>query len=232
MTQIDFKSLKELSPFELKQYIDDHHFTAEQKVQIFEHYHSTHKDTTNIYSRKENIKSIKKDVDYVHMFTRNFQQLAELDISKNELKVIARILNIMEFGNCFHISQAKLCRDLDIKKSNMSLVFKKLKRKGIIIDKDGDLFMNSNIFLKGQAHSINAKQRPNVKKAQVFVVDEKERFENVYNFRSDTDESNNIDSNSEPSTDNKYLKLQSPEKIPECLFEKTEESIFYQKYFI
>ncbi|MGE1398899.1 DNA-binding protein [Klebsiella pneumoniae] len=232
MTQIDFKSLKELSPFELKQYIDDHHFTAEQKVQIFEHYHSTHKDTTNIYSRKENIKSIKKDVDYVHMFTRNFQQLAELDISKNELKVIARILNIMEFGNCFHISQAKLCRDLDIKKSNMSLVFKKLKRKGIIIDKDGDLFMNSNIFLKGQAHSINAKQRPNVKKAQVFVVDEKERFENVYNFRSDTDEGNNIDSNSEPSTDNKYLKLQSPEKIPECLFEKTQESIFYQKYFI
>ncbi len=110
MTQIDFKSLSSLSPFQLTQYIDDHHFTTEQKVQIFEHYHSTHKDITNIYSRKENIKSIKKDVDYVHMFTKNFQQLAELDISKNELKVIARILNIMEFGNCFHISQAKLCR--------------------------------------------------------------------------------------------------------------------------
>lgn len=170
MTQIDFNALSDLSPFQLTQYIDDHHFTSEQKVLIFEHYHSTHKDTTNIYSRKENIKSIKKYVDYVHMFTKNFQQLAELDISKNELKVIARILNIMEFGNCFHISQAKLCRDLDIKKSNMSLVFKKLKKKGIIIDKDGDLFMNSNIFLKGQAHSINAKQRPNVKKAQGFIV--------------------------------------------------------------
>ncbi|WP_446668415.1 hypothetical protein [Klebsiella pneumoniae] len=116
MVQIDFKSLNDLSPFELKQYIAEHHFTSEQKVQIFEHYYSTHKDITNIYSRKENIKSIKKDVDYVHMFTKNFQQLAELDISKNELKVIARILNIMEFGNCFHISQAKLCRDLDIKK--------------------------------------------------------------------------------------------------------------------
>lgn len=201
MTQIDFKSLSSLSPFQLTQYIDDHHFTTEQKVQIFEHYHSTHKDITNIYSRKENIKSIKKDVDYVHMFTKNFQQLAELDISKNELKVIARILNIMEFGNCFHISQAKLCRELDIKKSNMSLVFKKLKKKGIIIDKEGDLFMNSNIFLKGQAHSINAKQRPNVKKAQGFVVDEKERFENVYTFRTDTDENNDVDSNSQLSTD-------------------------------
>ena len=221
MTQIDFKSLSSLSPFQLTQYIDDHHFTTEQKVQIFEHYHSTHKDITNIYSRKENIKSIKKDVDYVHMFTKNFQQLAELDISKNELKVIARILNIMEFGNCFHISQAKLCRELDIKKSNMSLVFKKLKKKGIIIDKEGDLFMNSNIFLKGQAHSINAKQRPNVKKAQGFVVVEKERFENVYTFRTDTDENNDVDSNSQLSTDDEVLFLQRP-KIPECLFNEVE----------
>ncbi|HDG9829962.1 TPA: DNA-binding protein [Raoultella ornithinolytica] len=221
MTQIDFKSLNSLSPFQLTQYIDDHHFTTEQKVQIFEHYHSTHKDITNIYSRKENIKSIKKDVDYVHMFTKNFQQLAELDISKNELKVIARILNIMEFGNCFHISQAKLCRELDIKKSNMSLVFKKLKKKGIIIDKEGDLFMNSNIFLKGQAHSINAKQRPNVKKAQGFVVDEKERFENVYTFRTDTDENNDVDSNSQLSTDDEVLSLQH-HKIPEGLFNEVE----------
>ena len=78
------------------------------------------------------------------------------------------------------ISHRQSYAELDIKKSNMSLVFKKLKKKGIIIDKEGDLFMNSNIFLKGQAYSINAKQRPNVKKAQGFVVDEKERFENVY----------------------------------------------------
>ncbi|MGJ7109806.1 DNA-binding protein [Morganella morganii] len=221
MMQIDFTSLGSLSPFQLTQYIDENHFTTEQKVQIFEHYYSTHKDTTNIYSRKENIKSIKKDVDYVHMFTKNFQQLAELDISKNELKVIARILNIMEFGNCFHISQAKLCRDLDIKKSNMSLVFKKLKSKGIIIDKDGDLFMNSNIFLKGQAHSINAKQRPNVKKAQGFVVDEKERFENVYTFKPDSDDNSNMDINSKTSADDEYLSLEAPE-ISECLFDEEE----------
>lgn len=221
MTKIDFQSLSSLSPFQLTQYIDDHHFTNEQKVQIFEHYHSTHKDITNIYSRKENIKSIRKDVDYVHMFTKNFQQLAELDISKNELKVIARILNIMEFGNCFHISQAKLCRDLDIKKSNMSLVFKKLKNKGIIIDREGDLFMNSNIFLKGQAHSINAKQRPNVKKAQVFTVDEKETFENVYTFRPDSDDNRDMGNNSETSANDENLSLEVLE-IPACLFEEAE----------
>ncbi len=140
MTTIDFKHLHELSSFQLQQYIDDNNFTPEQRLQIFEHYHSKHKDTTNIYHRKENIKSIKKDVDYVHLFTKNFECLAELDITKSELKVIAKILNKMEFGNLFHISQAALCRDLGIGKSNMSLIFKKLKTKGIIIDKDGDLF--------------------------------------------------------------------------------------------
>lgn len=197
MTTIDFTAVNDLSPFELKLYIDDHDFNNEQKVQVFEYYYSTHRDTTNIYTRKENIKSIKKDIDYVHMFTRNFQQLADLDISKNELKVIARILNIMEFGNCFHISQAKLCRELDIKKSNMSLVFKKLKSKGIIIDRGGDLFMNSNIFLKGQAHSINAKQRPNVRKAQKFNVNENVVFENVYTFHTET--SINDGKNNDPS---------------------------------
>ena len=112
MTIIDFKHLHELSSFQLQQYLDDNDFTPEQRLQIFEHYHSRHKDTTNVYQRKENIKSIKKDVDYVHLFTKNFECLAELDITKSELKVIAKILNKMEFGNLFHISQATLCRDL------------------------------------------------------------------------------------------------------------------------
>ena len=67
------------------------------------------------------------------------------------------ILNKMEFGNCFHVSQVKLCKELGMKKSNMSIMFKKLKSKNIIIDRDGDLFMNSNIFLKGQYYSINKK---------------------------------------------------------------------------
>ncbi|WP_121514281.1 DNA-binding protein, partial [Brenneria goodwinii] len=171
-------------------YIDDNNFTPEQRLQIFEHYHSRHKDTTNIYQRKENIKSIKKDVDYVHLFTKNFECLAELDITKSELKVIAKILNKMEFGNLFHISQAALCRDLGIGKSNMSLIFKKLKTKGIIIDKDGDLFMNSNIFLKGQAHSINKRQRPNVKKAQGFNANNEPAFNNVYAFNQTNDSDN------------------------------------------
>ncbi|MBX9448130.1 hypothetical protein [Dickeya chrysanthemi] len=220
MSIIDFKHLHELSSFQLQQYIDDNNFTPEQRLQIFEHYHSKHKDTTNIYQRKENIKSIKKDVDYVHLFTKNFECLAELDITKTELKVIAKILNKMEFGNLFHISQAALCRDLGIGKSNMSLIFKKLKTKGIIIDKDGDLFMNSNIFLKGQAHSINMKQRPNVKKAQGFNANNEPAFDNVYTFNQTND------SNNQP-TEGTTASAQ-PKKPENCSDKETDPALTLQ----
>lgn len=220
MSIIDFKHLHELSSFQLQQYIDDNNFTPEQRLQIFEHYHSKHKDTTNIYQRKENIKSIKKDVDYVHLFTKNFECLAELDITKTELKVIAKILNKMEFGNLFHISQAALCRDLGIGKSNMSLIFKKLKTKWIIIDKDGDLFMNSNIFLKGQAHSINMKQRPNVKKAQGFNANNEPAFDNVYTFNQ------TIDSNNQP-TEGTTASAQ-PKKPENCSDNETDPALTLQ----
>ncbi len=47
--------------------------------------------------------------------------------------------------------------------------------------------MNSNIFLKGQYHTINEKQRPNVQKAQVFNVDDNPVFHNVYSYHSEND---------------------------------------------
>ncbi|MDJ4921044.1 DNA-binding protein [Salmonella enterica] len=229
MTIIDFKHLHELSSFQLQQYIDDNNFTPEQRLQIFEHYHSRHKDTTNIYQRKENIKSIKKDVDYVHLFTKNFECLAELDITKNELKVIAKILKKMEFGNLFHISQAALCRDLGIGKSNMSLIFKKLKTKGIIIDKDGDLFMNSNIFLKGQAHSINMRQRPNVKKAQGFEANNKPAFDNVYTFNqtnnSDNQHTSEMNTTEQPRTLDSGSNKETEPALP-LQYPKTAEPVY------
>ncbi|WP_268064871.1 hypothetical protein [Citrobacter sp. W8] len=81
--------------------------------------------------------------------------------------------------------------------------------------------MNSNIFLKGQAHSINAKQRPNVKKAQGFVVDEKEAFENVYTFQSNTDECSDEEDKNQSITDNAGLVLQ-PAVINDSLFDEVE----------
>lgn len=53
--------------------------------------------------------------------------------------------------------------------------------------------------------------------AQLFIVDEKKTFENVYQFRPEANDSNN----SEIVEDNEDLSLLLPE-MPEFLFEETE----------
>ena len=46
--------------------------------------------------------------DFVLAFTSNLRQLAELNISQNELKIITYILEIMEFGNLICINQSAI----------------------------------------------------------------------------------------------------------------------------
>ncbi|EGL1721527.1 hypothetical protein IP321_004951 [Salmonella enterica] len=53
--------------------------------------------------------------------------------------------------------------------------------------------------------------------AQLFIVDGKKTFENVYQFRPEANDSNN----SEIVEDNEDLPLLPPE-MPEFLFEETE----------
>lgn len=232
MQDINFKIIERMTPEQLQDYIDKNHFSDTQALKIYQHHNKNHKNEMRYIARKEGIRSIAKGTDYVHMFTKNFEQLANMDISSNELKVIAKILNKMEFGNCFHISQAKLCQELNIKKSNMSIIFKKLKSKAIIIDKDGDLFMNSNIFLKGQYHTINEKQRPNVQKAQVFNVDDNPVFQNVYSYHSENDinesQSEKDNFSSQDQAESITPVLNSPPEIPKDKGNE-ENNVFYME---
>ena len=86
--------------------------------------------------------------DFVLAFTSNLRQLAELNISQNELKIITYILEIMEFGNLICINQSAIAKELGLAKSNVSYTFKKLRSKNILIEKNGHLFMNSSLFQK------------------------------------------------------------------------------------
>jgi len=232
MQNINFKIIERMTPEQLQDYIDKNHFSDTQALKIYQHHNKNHKNEMRYIARKEGIRSITKGIDYVHMFTKNFEQLANMDISSNELKVIAKILNKMEFGNCFHVSQAKLCKELNIKKSNMSIIFKKLKSKSIIIDKDGDLFMNSNIFLKGQYHTINEKQRPNVQKAQVFNVADNPMFHNVYSYHSKNDINESLSETenfaSQDQDESTKPVLIPPQEKPEDNGTE-EDNVFYMK---
>ena len=70
------------------------------------------------------IKSNCKKADFVLAFTSNLRQLAELNISQNELKVITYILEVMEFGNLICINQSAIAKELGLAKSNVSYTFK------------------------------------------------------------------------------------------------------------
>ncbi len=51
---------------------------------------------------------------YVFAFTSNFRVFSDLDISKNEFRVLTYILEYMEFGNLINLSQSSLCKALNI----------------------------------------------------------------------------------------------------------------------
>jgi DNA-binding MarR family transcriptional regulator len=114
--------------------------------------------------------------DFVLAFTSNLRQLAELNISQNELKIITYILEIMEFGNLISINQSVIAKELGLAKSNVSYTFKKLRNKNILIEKNGHLFMNSSLFQKGLSHSLTTERRENLKNAQVTQIGENKQL--------------------------------------------------------
>jgi hypothetical protein len=115
--------------------------------------------------------------DFVLAFTSNLRQLAELNISQNELKVITYILEVMEFGNLISINQTVIAKELGVAKSNISYTFKKLRSKNILIENNGHLFMNSALFQKGLSHSLTTERRDNLKKSQATKIGDNKQLD-------------------------------------------------------
>lgn len=121
--------------------------------------------TATIHIKADKRKATIKE-EFVIAYTQNLRELAELKISPTELKIIAYILEIMEFGNLICLSQKQMSINLGISKTNISYHYNKLKDKGILIEKDGHTYMNSKIFQKGLTHSLKTELRDNLKLAQ------------------------------------------------------------------
>lgn len=154
MSLAQVKHIEDIQDFEFSEELSD-------KVKTLQE-HGNVKVTTIVQEDKK--LSLKQE--FVMAFTSNLRALAELNISQSELKVITYILEIMEFGNLIGLNQSQIARDLDMKKSNMSVIFKKLTEKGVLVKEKGHLFMNSNLFAKGLNHKLNSEKRENLRKAQ------------------------------------------------------------------
>ncbi len=111
--------------------------------------------------------------DFVIAFTANLNKLVEIGVNQTELKVILYILEVMEYGNLISLNQRAICKALDLKPSNVSQIFKKLKAKKVLIeDENKSLYMNSNLFAKGLSHRLDKEKRENMKKNQSNLFDE------------------------------------------------------------
>lgn len=74
----------------------------------------------------------------------------------------------MEYGNLINLNQAAVCSALNMKKSNVSLIFKKLKEKMVLIeDNEKNLYVNSNLVMKGLKHKLDKTRMKNLRTAQV-----------------------------------------------------------------
>jgi len=61
-----------------------------------------------------------------------------------------------------------VCIALDMKSSNVSAIFRKLKEKDVLVfDDEKNMYINSNLVMKGLKHRLAADKRENLKKSQV-----------------------------------------------------------------
>lgn len=117
--------------------------------------------------QSDNKVSIKND--FVILFLENFDRLiTQLKLTTTELRVLIYILKKMEYGNLLTLNQKSVCLALDMKSSNVSAVFKKLKEKEVLVfDDEKNMYVNSNLVMKGLKHRLSSEKRDNLKKSQV-----------------------------------------------------------------
>lgn len=88
---------------------------------------------------------------YALLFHTAFlQTINDYNLTLNDVKVMLKIIEYMKFGNLVHLSWSKVAEDLNIKRNNITRHVSKLKQAKLIIDDDGNIFLNPQIIAKGK----------------------------------------------------------------------------------
>ena len=110
--------------------------------------------------------SIAKGAGYCLAFLSNFRQLLAAGTTTHEMKVVAYVLERMEYGNLVSLSQTAMANDFGCSRQAISKHFKSLEKRGFFVRKDGHLFVNSTIFAKGLATRMDKERRQHLTAAQ------------------------------------------------------------------
>ena len=88
---------------------------------------------------------------------------------------------MLSHGNLLiNFSQKTLCELTEINKSTMSKTFKSLKQKQCLIEKNGHIYLNSVIFMKGLPHKLFIQFRDHFFNSISYKLDDEEEFEKVF----------------------------------------------------
>lgn len=93
-------------------------------------------------------------------------------------------------------------------------MYDEIKTKNILVEDNDHTFINSNLFLKGQYHSLNKERRDYVKSAQGD-----ETYDSVYNLKSVSSKNEKI----EKEEINKELEIANDDDID---FRKVSDVLF------
>lgn len=181
LADIEKEKVMKMTAIELEDFAEKNGLTEKQQLELYKTYSRERKANIKNFVKKEGVKSIKEGVTYVHAFTQNLMKLED-NLSGAEFKILFYFCNLMQHGNLLLInfSQSVLAKDLNMSQANISKCLKKLREKKILVDENGHTFINSNLFLKGQYHSLNKERRKYVVQAQ----GKNTIFDSVYNVKA------------------------------------------------
>lgn len=89
--------------------------------------------------------------EFVLMFASVFlQTIDDYKLTRNDIRVVLKIIEYAQFGNLLRMSYATLAKDLDMDKAAISKSIKRIKDSQLIVDIDGSLYLNPHIICKGR----------------------------------------------------------------------------------
>ena len=78
------------------------------------------------------------------------QTIDDYDLSRNDIRVLLKIIELMKFGNLVRISWADVAKSLKIPQKNITRHIKKLRNAKLFIDDNGNTYLNPQIIAKGK----------------------------------------------------------------------------------
>lgn len=120
--------------------------------------------------------------EFALMFASVFlQTIDDYKLTRNDIRVVLKIIEYTQFGNLLRMSYTTLAKDLNIHKADISKSIKRIKDSGLIIDIEGSLYLNPHIICKGRLSTTDEQDEKLINKsAEALGKNRKPSIETKY----------------------------------------------------